>query len=101
MVAHTNNTGRMTGCLAPGAAIWLSPADNPQRKLKWTLELVETVADPASGIPAGVLVGVNTAGANRLAAEALAAGISPSWRDTAKSARKFPTEAAGPGSISC
>jgi len=77
VVAHTNNTGRMSGCLAPGAAIWLSPADNPQRKLKWTLELVETVADPASGIPGGVLVGVNTAGANRLTGEALAAGIIP------------------------
>jgi len=27
-VAHTNNTGRMSGCLAPGARVWLSPADD-------------------------------------------------------------------------
>lgn len=77
VVAHTNNTGRMSGCLAPGAFIWLSPADDPQRKLKWTLELVETVADRAAGIPGGVLVGVNTALANRLVGEALTTGNIP------------------------
>ena len=26
VVAHTNNTGRMRGCLAPGCPVWLSPA---------------------------------------------------------------------------
>lgn len=71
VIAHTNNTGRMSGCLAPDAVIWLSPADNPARKLKWTLELVETQEDVAMGIPGGVLVGVNTAMANRLVQEAL------------------------------
>jgi sugar fermentation stimulation protein A len=76
-VAHTNNTGRMSGCLAPGARVWLSPADDPRRKLKWTLEIVETVTDEASGRSGGVLVGVNTILANRLAAEALSGGIIP------------------------
>ena len=56
VTAHTNNTGRMTGLLTPGADIWLSRADRPERKLKWTLELVDC----------GVLVGVNTALANTL-----------------------------------
>ena len=51
VIAHTNNTGRMTGCLAPRARIWLSPADNPQRKLKWTMELIETAADEAAVTP--------------------------------------------------
>jgi sugar fermentation stimulation protein A len=74
VVAHTNNTGRMTGCLAPGARVWLSPADQPHRKLKWTLELAETVADETVGIPGGILVGLNTARANQLVAEALSAG---------------------------
>ncbi len=73
VIAHTNNTGRMTGCLAPGARVWLSPADQPHRKLKWTLELAETVEDEVAGIPGGVLVGLNTARANNLVAEALTA----------------------------
>ena len=39
-VAHTNNTGSMLGLLRPGAPVLLSPAQNPERKLRWTLELV-------------------------------------------------------------
>ena len=39
-VAHTNNTGSMLGLLRPGAPVLLSPAQNPDRKLRWTLELV-------------------------------------------------------------
>ena len=77
VVAHTNNTGRMSGCLSPDAVVWLSPADDPQRKLKWTLELVETVADPSVGVRGGVMVGVNTGRANSLVAEALSKGIIP------------------------
>ena len=69
LVAHTNNTGRMSGCLYPGATIWLSPAQNPDRKLKWTLEIVET--------PDGVPVGVNTGLANQLVAEAINTGLIP------------------------
>ncbi len=69
IIAHTNNTGRMTGCLFPGGRIWLSPATDPARKLQWTLEIVET--------PAGQLVGVNTTLANRLVADALAEGLLP------------------------
>ena len=36
-VAHTNNTGSMIGLLRPGAPVLLSPAQNPGRKLRWTL----------------------------------------------------------------
>lgn len=74
VAAHTNNTGRMRGCLAPGCGLWLSAAANPARKLPWTLELVETVAAGPAETPV-VLVGVNTARANELAAEAVAAGL--------------------------
>ena len=77
VVAHTNNTGRMTGTLAPDAPVWLSPADDPRRKLAWSLELVETTAATGEGIAPGVLVGVDTALANRLAAEAIGAGLVP------------------------
>ncbi len=69
VIAHTNNTGRMTGCLSPGGRIWLSPAPDPRRKLAWTLEITET--------PEGVLVGVNTQRANRLVAEGIHAGLLP------------------------
>ncbi len=69
VIAHTNNTGRMTGCLTPGGTIWLSPANDRRRKLAWTLELSET--------PGGVLVGVNTQRANKLVAEGIAAGLLP------------------------
>ncbi len=71
VIAHTNNTGSMRGCLAANAEIWLSPATNPARKLKWTLELVRTVANPASGVKGDVLVGVNTILANHLVRESL------------------------------
>ena len=77
VIAHTNNTGSMRGCLAPDAPLWLSPATNPARKLRWTLELAETVDGTFPGVEGGVLVGVNTALANRLAEEALTAGIVP------------------------
>ncbi len=65
VVAHTNNTGTMMGCNASGSPVWLSPADNPKRKLKWTYELVESD---------GVLVGVNTSAPNTLADEAIRNG---------------------------
>jgi len=68
VIAHTNNTGTMRGCLFPGGEIFLSPAANPARKLRWTLELARTEPD-------GVLVGVNTVMANRLVREALENGV--------------------------
>ncbi len=67
VIAHTNNTGRMTGCLWEGGTIWLSPAQNPARKLAWTLEMSET--------PKGTLIGVNTQLANKLVAEGLRSGL--------------------------
>lgn len=66
VVAHTNNTGSMLGCCTPGSPVWLSPADDPARKLKWTWELIEVD---------GVLVGINTATPNKLAREAVEGGV--------------------------
>ncbi len=100
VVAHSTNTGRMTGCSEPGSRVWLSPATNPKRKLKWTWELVEVRSgrprsdDPAFGpasagavgqrrrcrrpeVAPGVLLGVNTFLANRIAQEAVEAGLVP------------------------
>jgi len=55
--AHTNNTGSMMGLLHPGQDIFLSRAQNPKRKLPYTLELVK-VHD--------MWIGVNTLIPNRI-----------------------------------
>jgi len=41
ITAHTPNTGSMLQCAVPGHRVLVSRADNPQRKLRFTLELIE------------------------------------------------------------
>lgn len=62
------NTGSMRGLTEPGSRIWLSRHDTATRKHAHALELIE--AD-------GTVVGVNTALPNRLAEEAILAGLVP------------------------
>ena len=80
-VAHTNNTGSMLGLLRPGAFVLLSPALNPERRLRWTLELVRVGVGPenavASDLQKGFWVGVNTSTPNRLLEAAFHAGKLP------------------------
>ena len=64
VTAHCPNTGSMKGCWAPGAPVQLSAADNPKRKLRWTLERVDMGAG---------WVGVNTARVNHIIADFIAA----------------------------
>ena len=66
--AHCPNTGAMTGCAAPGSAVWLWDSGNPKRKLRHTLELV------AAGEH---LVCVNTQRANQVFGAAIRAGLLP------------------------
>ena len=57
VLAHTNNTGSMTGLLQKNARALLSPANNPERKLQWTLEAIEYDNN---------WVGINTSTPNKL-----------------------------------
>ena len=76
--AHTNNTGTMLGLLRPGHEVLLSPAQNPGRKLPYTLELAR-FPDFRSwdGNGPGFWTGVNTSTPNRLLQAAFEAGRLP------------------------
>jgi sugar fermentation stimulation protein A len=63
------NTGSMRGLTAPGSRIWLSQHDSPTRKYRHVFEMIEAE---------GEMIGVNTGLPNRLAEEAIRAGILPS-----------------------
>lgn len=39
VTAHCMNTGTMLGCLGPDSRVWLTPHDDPKRKLQWTWRL--------------------------------------------------------------
>ena len=70
--AHTNNTGTMLGLLRPGAPVLLSPATNPERKLKWTVEALGQTTGQSF-----FWVGVNTSMPNRLLPAFFEAGLLP------------------------
>jgi sugar fermentation stimulation protein A len=62
ITAHCPNTGSMYGLLKKGNKVWISKSNNPNRKLKYTLEIIE---DKNSK------VGVNTHSANKIVHHAL------------------------------
>ncbi|WP_022699912.1 DNA/RNA nuclease SfsA [Oceanicaulis alexandrii] len=68
VTAHCPNPGSMLGLKDPGSRCWLSHTDDPKRKLKYTLEVLE--AD-------NTLVGINTNRPNRLAEDAIRTGAIP------------------------
>ncbi|MDH5377439.1 MAG: DNA/RNA nuclease SfsA [Gammaproteobacteria bacterium] len=67
ITAHTANTGSMTGCADPGQRVWVRNTANPNRKYPYSWELSET--------PEGKLIGIHTAWANKLVAEAIESGV--------------------------
>ena len=62
ITAHCPNSGSMLGLLDKNNKIWISRSNNPKRKLKFTLELINVKDN---------LVGVNTIFANKIVLEAL------------------------------
>ena len=62
ITAHCPNTGSMKGLLKEGNKVWLTKSTNPDRKLKYTLQIIE---DESSK------VGVNTHLTNKIVLDAL------------------------------
>jgi sugar fermentation stimulation protein A len=62
VVAHCPNTGSMLGLLEKGSKVWLTKSNNPNRKLKYTLQIIEDD---------GTKVGVNTHLTNKIVLSAL------------------------------
>ena len=62
ITAHCPNTGSMQGLLQEGNKVWLSKSNNPNRKLKYTLQIIEDKTKK---------VGVNTHLTNKIVFEAL------------------------------
>ena len=62
ITAHCPNTGSMMGLLDEGNNAWVTKNDDPKRKLKFTLEMIEVK---------NVLIGVNTHRANKIVNHAL------------------------------
>ena len=72
ITAHCPNTGSMYGLLKKGNKVWISKSDNPNRKLKYTLEIIE---DKKSK------VGVNTQSANKIVNHALQNNLIDKFND--------------------
>tara|TARA_B110000014_G_C20027377_1_gene533350 strand:+ start:73 stop:699 length:627 start_codon:yes stop_codon:yes gene_type:complete len=62
ITAHCPNTGSMMGLLDKGNEVWLTKNDDPNRKLKYTLEIIRVKKS---------LIGINTHRANRIVEHAL------------------------------
>ena len=62
ITAHCPNTGSMLGLLKKGNKVWLTKSNNPKRKLKYTLQIIEDD---------GNKVGINTHLTNKIVLNAL------------------------------
>lgn len=65
VTAHCPNSGSMKACSQPDRTVYISRADNPKRKLKFTWEIIDMGSS---------LVGVNTQVPNRLVAHGIMNG---------------------------
>ena len=62
VIAHCPNSGSMLGLIDKGNKVWFSASNNPKRKLKYTLEIIEVRNEK---------VGINTFLSNKIVFEAL------------------------------
>lgn len=72
VTAHCPNPGAMMGLARSGATVWVSKSESPKRKLAYTYELEEVRSFEAQRY-----VGINTMHPNKLAEEAIVAGLVP------------------------
>ena len=72
ITAHCPNTGSMYGLLNEGNKVWVSKSDKPNRKLKYTLEIIENDKS---------MVGINTHSANKIVADALQNNLIKEFND--------------------
>ena len=72
ITAHCPNTGSMFGLLEKGNKVWISRSNNPNRKLKYTLEIIETN---------NCKVGVNTHSSNKIVQHALQNSLIKEFKD--------------------
>lgn len=71
VVAHVANTGSLKSCNQPGQPCLFTESDDPNRKLKYSLEMIQA--------PSGAWVGINTSWPNALVKEALLSKLLPHW----------------------
>ena len=76
ITAHCPNTGSMMGLLDKGNQIWLSKSENPNRKLNYTLQIIEVKNSK---------IGINTHLTNKIVLDALQSN----YIDIFKNAEKF------------
>ncbi len=73
ITAHCPNTGSMHGLLKKGNKVWVSKSNNPNRKLKYTLEIIEVGSSK---------VGVNTHSTNKIVYHALQNNLIKEFKNT-------------------
>jgi sugar fermentation stimulation protein len=72
VTAHCPNTGSMMGLIKKGNKVWLNKSDNPKRKLKYTLQIIEDKK---------IKVGINTHLTNKIVLSALNEGTIDAFKD--------------------
>ena len=70
ITAHCPNTGSMYGLLKAGNKVWLTKSNNPKRKLKYTLQIIEDNKKK---------VGINTHLTNNIVLEAIRNKLIPEF----------------------
>ena len=72
VTAHCPNTGSMYGLLNSGNKVWVSKSNNPNRKLKYTLEIIEKNRSK---------IGINTISSNKIVHHALKNNLIKEFKD--------------------